>query len=183
MGTRYTLFGMALAIYLAPVVADAAPWYARGEFNNWGTDNQMSETAPGSNVFKTTVNDTVLHTDASVLPASPRARASWNFRLDAAAAQPPSVTYDLNRLQGICGDTQYCVTLNSRLPIDAGKILRRFEYRHPQFDRAATAAQSRWSSVSGVNHTHYCGAYWRYGFHEDGLMSAQRVAADLGISW
>ena len=135
------------------------------------------------NVFKTTVNDTVLHTDASVLPASPRARASWNYRLDAAAAQPPSVTYDLNRLQGICGDTQYCVTLNSRLPIDAGKILRRFEYRHPQFDRAAIAAQSRWSSVSGINHTHYCGAYWRYGFHEDGLLSAQRVAADLGISW
>ncbi len=133
--------------------------------------------------FTTTRNDTVLHTDARVLPPSPRARASWNYRLDGGPDQPPSVTYHLNRLQGIASRTSYCVTLNPRAPLDESKVLRRFEYRHPQFTRAAVAAQARWAQVSGVNRTHYCGAYWRYGFHEDGVVSAQRVAGDLGVAW
>ena len=133
--------------------------------------------------FATTVNETVLHTDAGVLPKSPRARASWNYLLGGDPEQPPSVTYDLNRLQGIPGCTTYCVTLNPRRPLDASKVIRRLKYRHPQFTRASIAAQARWTEVSGVNHTHYCGAYWRYGFHEDGVVSAQRVAADLGVRW
>ena len=133
--------------------------------------------------FATTVNETVLHTDTRVLPQSPRARASWNYLLGGDPEQPPSVTYDLNRLQGIPGCTTYCVTLNPRRPLDGSKVIRRLEYRHPQFTRASIAAQARWNEVSGVNHTHYCGAYWRYGFHEDGVVSAQRVAADLGVRW
>ena len=133
--------------------------------------------------FRTTVNETVLHTDARVLPRSPRARASWNYRLDGDAGRPPSVTYDLNRLQGIAGRTTYCVTLNPRQKLDPSTVIGEFEYRHPQFTRASIAAQARWTEVSGVNHTHYCGAYWRYGFHEDGVVSAQRVAADLGVRW
>ena len=133
--------------------------------------------------FTTTRNETVLHTDARVLPSSSRARASWNYRLDGGPDQPPSVTYDLNRLQGIASRTSYCVTLNPRAPLDESKVIRRFEYRHPQFTRAAVAAQARWAQVSGVNRTHYCGAYWRYGFHEDGVVSAQRVAGDLGVAW
>lgn len=133
--------------------------------------------------FTTTVNETVLHTDDRVLPLAARARASWNYLLDGDPAQPPSVTYDLNRLQGICGSTTYCVTLNPRRPLDDAKVIRRFEYRHPQFTRASVAAQARWQQVSGINRTHYCGAYWRYGFHEDGVMSAQRVAGALGVRW
>ena len=84
---------------------------------------------------------------------------------------------------GISGCTTYCVTLNPRQPLDPSKVIRRLEYRHPQFTRASIAAQARWTEVSGANRTHYCGAYWRYGFHEDGVVSAQRVAADLGVRW
>jgi predicted NAD/FAD-binding protein len=133
--------------------------------------------------FKTTANQVVLHTDARVLPVAPRARAAWNYRLDGASDHPPSVTYDLNRLQGIAGRTSYCVTLNSKQPLDESKVLRRLVYRHPQFTRESVAAQARWREISGIDRTHFCGAYWRYGFHEDGLVSAIRVAADLGVRW
>jgi predicted NAD/FAD-binding protein len=133
--------------------------------------------------FTTTANVAWLHTDSRMLPATPRARASWNYRLDDSTGEPPAVTYHLNRLQGIPGCTDYCVTLNPRTPIDDAKVIRRIEYRHPCMTLDAIAAQARWGEVSGVNRTHYCGAYWRYGFHEDGLMSAIRVAADLGVNW
>jgi len=133
--------------------------------------------------FSTTSNETYLHTDARLLPSAPRARASWNYRLDGDAAASPSVTYDLNRLQGIGGGTSFCVTLNPRVPLAEGHVIGRFEYRHPRFTLASVNAQRRWRDVSGVRRTHYCGAYWRYGFHEDGLVSALRVAGDLGASW
>ena len=133
--------------------------------------------------FTTTTNHTVLHTDSRVLPSSPRARASWNYRLGAAAHDAPSVTYDLNRLQGLTTSTQYCVTLNPQEAIDPSRVIRRLEYRHPRVTLGAIAAQEEWRTVSGQAHTHFCGAYWRYGFHEDGLISAQRVAADLGVHW
>ncbi len=76
-----------------------------------------------------------------------------------------------------------CVTLNPDGRIDERTVLRRLEYRHPLYTRAAILAQARWAEVSGVNRTHYCGAYWRYGFHEDGLASAIRVADRLGVPW
>jgi len=133
--------------------------------------------------FTTTSNETYLHTDARLLPASPRAQASWNYRLDGDRDASPSVTYHLNRLQGIDSATSYCVTLNPRVPLAAGSVLGRFEYRHPRFTLDSVNAQRRWREVSGVRRTHFCGAYWRYGFHEDGLISAVRVAADLGVSW
>jgi len=133
--------------------------------------------------FTTTTNDVWLHTDDRVLPATLRARASWNYRLGSQDDAPPSVTYDLNRLQGIAGATTYCVTLNPRMPIADEKILGRFIYRHPRFTLAAIGAQDRWREISGIRRTHFCGAYWRYGFHEDGLLSAIRVARDLGVEW
>ena len=133
--------------------------------------------------FTTTTNAAWLHTDASVLPAQPRARASWNYRLAAAADAAPTVTYDLNRLQGLTTPEQYCVTLNPAGGIDERRVLRRFVYRHPLYTREAVRAQARWADVSGVNRTHYCGAYWYYGFHEDGLNSALRVARSLGVDW
>ena len=133
--------------------------------------------------FTTTTNAAWLHTDASVLPVRARARASWNYLLAADADAAPMVTYDLNRLQGLTTPEQYCVTLNPDGQIDERRVLRRFVYRHPLYTREAVRAQARWAEVSGVNRTHYCGAYWRYGFHEDGLNSALRVAGALGVEW
>ena len=133
--------------------------------------------------FTTTTNVAWLHTVASVLPVQARARASWNYRLAGDAEAPPTVTYDLNRLQGLATRTHYCVTLNPVDGIDESRVLRRFVYRHPLYTRDAIRAQGQWSDVSGVNRTHYCGAYWRYGFHEDGLNSAVRVARALGVEW
>jgi predicted NAD/FAD-binding protein len=133
--------------------------------------------------FTTTTNLVWLHTDASVLPRRPRARASWNYLLAGDADAPPTVTYDLNRLQGLDTPERYCVTLNPRVAIDDSRVLRRLVYRHPLYTREAIGAQARWPEVSGVNRTHYCGAYWGYGFHEDGVNSALRVARTLGVTW
>jgi predicted NAD/FAD-binding protein len=133
--------------------------------------------------FTTTGNVAWLHTDASVLPLREPARASWHYRLAGAPDVAPTVTYDLNRLQGLATPEQYCVTLNPDDHIDERRVLRRFVYRHPLYTRAAVGAQKQWREVSGVNRTHYCGAYWSYGFHEDGLNSAIRVAGTLGVAW
>lgn len=133
--------------------------------------------------FTTTTNETWLHRDPRFLPATPWARASWNYRLGGDPDAAPSVTYHLNRLQGLACRTTYCVTLNPQIAVAPDAVIRRLSYRHPRYTVAAVAAQSRWREVSGVARTHYCGAYWRYGFHEDGLLSAIRVAADLGVRW
>jgi predicted NAD/FAD-binding protein len=132
--------------------------------------------------FTTTANEVWLHTDGSLLPASPRARASWNYQVGAADA-PPQVTYHLNRLQSIAGTTEYCVTLNPSRPPAESSVIRRLSYRHPQLDAGALQSQRQWNEVSGIRRTHYCGAYWRYGFHEDGVWSAVRVAEALGVTW
>jgi len=133
--------------------------------------------------FTTTANVAWLHTDATVLPAQARARASWNYLLAADGEAAPTVTYDLNRLQRLTASEQYCVTLNPNGGIDERRVLRRFVYRHPLYTRDAVCAQQQWRDVSGAHRTHYCGAYWAYGFHEDGLNSAIRVANDLGVTW
>ena len=133
--------------------------------------------------FTTTTNLVCLHTDTSFLPTRRRARASWNYSLGDDEHAAPAVTYDLNRLQGLETKKRYCVTLNPREPMDDSSVIRRFVYRHPLYDHQAISCQKRWSEVSGVNRTHYCGAYWGYGFHEDGLNSALRVARALGVTW
>ena len=133
--------------------------------------------------FRTTTNIAWLHTDASVLPVREAARASWNYRLRDDADAAPTVTYDLNRLQGLRTPEQFCVTLNPTSGIDDSKVLRRLTYQHPLYDHRALRAQERWAEVSGVKRTHFCGAYWFYGFHEDGLRSALRVASALGVEW
>ena len=133
--------------------------------------------------FATTRNDTWLHTDPSWLPTRPLARASWNYRLSGDPAAAPSVTYHLNRLQALESAVDYCVTLNPDRAIAPEHVVARMTYRHPQYSHAALAAQARWAEVSGVDRVHYCGAYWYYGFHEDGLRSAIRVARALGVSW
>jgi predicted NAD/FAD-binding protein len=85
----------------------------------------------------------------------------------------------MNRLQSLPLATPVCVTLNRTEAIDPAKVLRRITYHHPVYSRAAEAAQGRWAEISGARRTHYCGAYWGFGFHEDGLRSGERVAAAL----
>jgi predicted NAD/FAD-binding protein len=133
--------------------------------------------------FTTTPNEIWLHTDATALPRRPWARASWNYRLGGDGAAAPSVTYHLNRLQRLNAAAEYCVTLNPRWEVPRERVIARLRWRHPQFTAESVRAQTRWREISGVRRTHYCGAYWRYGFHEDGLLSALRVAADLGVRW
>jgi len=133
--------------------------------------------------FRTTPNEAWLHTDARLLPARPHARASWNYNLEADGTTGASVTYHMNRLQSLDLPEEYCVTLNPEGAIDESKVLRKITYRHPFYDRSTMRAQARWEEISGRNHTHYCGAYWTYGFHEDGLTSALRVARALGVNW
>ncbi|WP_192562383.1 NAD(P)/FAD-dependent oxidoreductase [Pseudomonas gozinkensis] len=127
-------------------------------------------------------NEVVLHTDTRLLPTRKLAWASWNYRLGGAGHTQAAVTYDMNILQGIQSDTTFCVSLNQSAGISPSKVLARFTYAHPQFSLAAVAAQRRWAELDGVQHTHYCGAYWANGFHEDGVVSALRVAASFGES-
>jgi predicted NAD/FAD-binding protein len=132
--------------------------------------------------FRYSTNRTVLHTDSSALPTRRAAWASWNAEMDdcGAAAAPVSLTYHLNRLQSIDGDTQFCVSLNRRQPV-RGAVLAVMSYTHPILDRAAFAAQAPLEALNGTRHTFYCGAHLRYGFHEDGLVSAVNVARTLGV--
>lgn len=132
--------------------------------------------------FTTSMNDTWLHTDDSFLPRRERARAAWNYQLGHADGAA-TLTYDLNRLQRLRAPETYCVTLNPPRPIEASKVLARMAYTHPLYTREAIAAQARWVEVSGHARVHFCGAYWFYGFHEDGFRSAVRVAESLGVAW
>ncbi len=124
-------------------------------------------------------NIAVLHTDVSLLPRSRRAWASWNYRLNGDDAAPASVTYNMNILQGIRSQHTFCVTLNDESRIAPGRILRRFEYHHPVFTARRRAAQARHAELIDVNRTSFCGAYWRNGFHEDGVISALAVVDAL----
>lgn len=125
-------------------------------------------------------NDVLLHTDTRVLPRRRLARAAWNYRVPAAPQQRVAVTYDMNLLQGLEAEETFCVTLNHRSSIAAEKILGRFTYHHPVFTPQSVATQARCHEISGRNNTWYCGAYWGYGFHEDGVASALAVARALG---
>jgi len=129
--------------------------------------------------FTTTRNETCLHTDSKLLPKRAGARASWNYLLGDSGKV--TVTYHMNRLQSLQTAEDYCVTLNANGAVDPGRALRRMVYEHPLYTQAAIRAQERWPEISGKNHTHFCGAYWFYGFHEDGVRSGMRVAESLGV--
>lgn len=131
--------------------------------------------------FTTSRNDVLLHRDAGYLPRRPAARASWNYELNPKAATGATVTYHMNRLQGLQVPEDYCVTLNPQEEIAPEKTVRQLVYHHPVYDNETAEAQARWGEISGQNRTHFCGAYWHYGFHEDGLNSALRVARALGV--
>jgi predicted NAD/FAD-binding protein len=121
-------------------------------------------------------NSVVLHTDISLLPKRKKAWASWNYQLSADRDKPASVTYNMNILQGLNAEHTFCVTLNQRESIAPDKILREFTYHHPIFSLDSIAAQQQRNQICGQRHTHYAGAYWHSGFHEDGVKSGVEVA-------
>ncbi|URR00439.1 FAD-dependent oxidoreductase [Pseudoalteromonas sp. SCSIO 43095] len=130
-----------------------------------------------------TENSVVLHTDVSLLPDRKAAWASWNYLLNNNTDKAAVVTYQMNILQGIKSDTQFCVTLNHLEGINQSKILREFTYHHPVFNQLSIAAQQQKHTVDGQNNTYFCGAYWYNGFHEDGVRSAVDVAKQLGVEF
>ena len=125
-------------------------------------------------------NDVLLHTDTGLLPRRPLAWASWNYRLGGDPRQPAALTYNMNILQGIQAPQTFCVSLNQNAAIDPQRVLGRFNYAHPQYSLAGMAAQARWRELHGALNSYYCGAYWANGFHEDGVVSALRVAEAFG---
>jgi uncharacterized protein len=135
--------------------------------------------------FATTPNETVLHTDARVLPRAAAGHASWNVRLQTCGEDQakPTMTYLLNRLQRLDGDERYCVTLNETGAIDPAKIIRTIQYDHPQMTLASTGAQADLHTLNGQRATAFCGAWQGNGFHEDGLVSGLRAAEAFGASW
>ena len=134
-----------------------------------------------------TSNVVYLHTDQSRLPKRRKAWASWNYivpyRKSEKGKQPQArLTYNMNILQHIPTETQVLVTLNDP-GIDRDKVIGKFHYAHPFYNQQMLTAQFRHSDISNHQQTHYCGAYWHYGFHEDGVKSALRVCRDLGVDW
>ena len=124
-------------------------------------------------------NEAVLHTDARLLPRRRRAWAAWNYHRPRAGQQRVAVTYSMNILQSLPTDTQYLVTLNRSGDVDPAQVIRRIEYSHPVYDVPSVRARGRRREISGVNRTAYCGAYWGFGFHEDGVQSALAAVEDV----
>lgn len=117
-------------------------------------------------------NEAVLHTDRSLLPVRKKAWASWNYHIPEDVRTNVALTYNMNILQGLNTDNTYCVTLNYTDQIDESKILKTIEYHHPVFTPESIIAQEDHRLINGTARTYYCGAYWRNGFHEDGVVSA-----------
>ncbi|MEM1261543.1 MAG: FAD-dependent oxidoreductase [Pseudomonadota bacterium] len=127
-----------------------------------------------------TENSVVLHTDEAVLPQARRAWSAWNYWCDTTSGDSrPAVTYSMNTLQSLPTKTHYLVTLNRDDDVAADHVIDKFAYSHPIYTPAGLAAQERHSEISGKARTYYCGAYWGYGFHEDGVVSGERVATQL----
>ena len=125
-------------------------------------------------------NLAILHTDTSLLPLHRKIWSSWNYLIPKTETGSAVLTYDMNILQSIRSSDEFCVTLNRPDGIDENKWIGRFDYHHPVFDKNAPSAQKRHEEISGVNRTHYCGAYWGYGFHEDGVNSALAACKYFG---
>ncbi|MGA2006574.1 MAG: FAD-dependent oxidoreductase [Solirubrobacteraceae bacterium] len=130
--------------------------------------------------FPYLANEALLHTDSSLLPRRAAARQAWNYHLFAQPRSLSTVTYYCNHLQRLDAPEDFCVSLNMSERIDQSKVIAGFRYAHPVFTRAGVAAQARWGEISGAGQrTRYCGAYWGWGFHEDGVVSALRAVEGL----
>ncbi len=128
-------------------------------------------------------NEAVLHTDAALLPRRRKAWAAWNAWVPREPGAACTVSYCMSLLQGLDAPVPLVVTLNRSEVIDPAKVLRRMVYHHPVYTHASVAAQHRRAEIQGVNRTWFAGAYWGWGFHEDGLRSALEVAEALGSRW
>ena len=127
-------------------------------------------------------NEAVLHTDSSLLPRRRWARSAWNFHLLREPKPLSTVTYYMNHLQRLSADRDFCVTLNRTEAIDPAKIIRTISYSHPMYTPRGVAAQSEHAAISNLSsRTHYAGAYWGWGFHEDGVRSALRACEPFGV--
>jgi predicted NAD/FAD-binding protein len=126
-------------------------------------------------------NEVVLHTDASLMPKHPKAWASWNALKFSSAQERCTVTYCMNLLQNLDTTVPILVSLNCTDRIDPGKILQQRTYQHPVYTPASLAAQRRRAAINGQHHTWYAGAYWGWGFHEDGASSAQDIIDALSL--
>ncbi len=127
-------------------------------------------------------NEVVLHTDTTVLPYREAAWGAWNYHVRREEAAPATVTYNMNALQSLTSERTFCVTLNPPEWIDPASVLFRTTYSHPVYTEQGTRAHERHGQISGIRNTHYCGAYWGFGFHEDGVRSALRVARAFGAT-
>jgi predicted NAD/FAD-binding protein len=125
-------------------------------------------------------NEAVLHTDRTLLPRRRAAWQAWNYHLFAEPRPMTTVTYYMNHLQRLSAADDFCVSLNMTDRIDPASIIAVIPYSHPVYTAAGVAAQARWAEISGSRRTHFCGAYWRYGFHEDGVVSALRACEAVG---
>lgn len=120
-----------------------------------------------------------LHADESVLPVNPQAWASWNVHVDDALSERCTVSYHMNTLQNLNAPVEFIASLNSADRVDPNKVFVERHYSHPVYTEQTLAAQQRWSDISGKQHSYFCGAYWGWGFHEDGVSSALRVVEQL----
>jgi predicted NAD/FAD-binding protein len=127
-------------------------------------------------------NEAVLHTDERLLPRRRRAWASWNYHLLGEVASRPALTYWMNNLQSLDADREFCVTLNRTESIDPSKVIATIPYAHPVYTPDAVTAQRSREEICGAARTHFCGAYWGWGFHEDGVASALRVTERFGLT-
>lgn len=128
-------------------------------------------------------NEVVLHTDRRLLPTRRKAWAAWNAFVPADRGAECSVSYCMNLLQGLESPEPFVVTLNRSKAIDPAKVIAKMTYHHPLYTHASVAAQSRAGEINGRRHTWFAGAYWGFGFHEDGMRSGVEAAASLGVRW
>jgi predicted NAD/FAD-binding protein len=133
--------------------------------------------------WRYSVNDTWLHTDVGLMPRRRAAWASWNYLMDDASLEEASLTYHLNRLQRLDEDREFMVSLNPVREPASETVIRRMSYTHPIYTRESVATQDDLPRLNGGSRTHFCGAYFGNGFHEDGFASAVAVADGLGVTF
>jgi predicted NAD/FAD-binding protein len=126
-------------------------------------------------------NTATLHTDERVMPRAKLAWASWNYRTDAApdGSPMPSTIYWMNNLQGVSQRRNYFVSINDPGRVDPSKVIRRIEYTHPVFTVESAIAQRHLDRLNASGPVYFCGAWFRYGFHEDGLLSAVQLVRQM----
>jgi len=134
--------------------------------------------------WRYTLNEAILHTDASSMPSNPRAWASWNYRMEGETTSAPavSVTYHMNRLQNLNTQNQYFVTLNRKKETPPENVIEKMSYTHPSYTFESVKTQAELPGLNGRSRTFYCGSYFGYGFHEDAVKSAASVVRHFGIN-